>query len=142
MSMTVEIIKKELWNHASKERKMKIEVFFKIGKGEYGEGDKFIGVTNPNIRIIAKKYKDISLFELQKLISSEIHEERLCALIIIVNKNKKADISERKNILKFYIKNIKFVNNWDLVDCSAHYILWHAILDGIQDKKILDKLVI
>ena len=139
--MTAEKLKKELKKYTSSKRKKTNEWFFKTEKGEYGEGDMFIGVTSPDNRKVAKIFSDISLIELQKLISSRIHEHRSCVLYILVIRYKKSDLTERKKILKFYLKNLHFVNNWDLVDSSAHYILGQAILDQIQDKKILDKLV-
>lgn len=103
--------------------------FFKTGKGQYGEGDVFIGVTVPEQRAIAKKYKDLKLLDLQKLISSPIHEERLTALIILVDKFKKNKGVERENLFKFYIINLKYINNWDLVDSSAHKIIGEFLLD-------------
>ena len=105
---------------ATEERKKTNEWFFKTEKGGYGYGDIFIGVTVPEIRKISKKFSSIiSLSETKKLIQSPIHEIRLCALIILVNQYKK-DNSDK--VFDFYIQNISFVNNWDLVDASAPYI--------------------
>ncbi len=105
---------------ATEERKKTNEWFFKTEKGSYGYGDIFIGVTVPDIRKISKKFALlISLNETKKLIQSPIHEVRLCALIILVNKYKKSNPDE---IFDFYIQNISYVNNWDLVDSSAPYI--------------------
>ena len=115
--------------------------FFKTGKGEYGEGDNFLGVVVPNQRQIAVKYKDLSLVDLQKLLSSNIHEYRLTALFILVSQYKqfKKDKEKRGVIIKFYLKNTKNINNWDLVDSSAHYILGDYLLDK-KDRSILYKL--
>ena len=100
-----------------------ISKFFKAGWGEYAEGDKFIGVSVPNCRIIAKKYSDLPLSEIQKLIRSEIHEERMVALLILVEQFEKADRKEQERIFNFYLKNIKYINNWDLVDLSSYKIV-------------------
>ena len=98
--------------------------FFKTGPGEYGEGDKFLGVTVPEIRKAASKHKDISLDELRTLVSNKLHEVRLMGLIILVNKYKKSKLHiEKQEIVDFYINNLEYVNNWDLVDSSAHHIL-------------------
>ncbi len=97
--------------------------FFKTGLGEYGEGDIFIGVTVPRIRQIAKEYKMLPLEELHNLVQSSIHEERLTAIIILVLRYAHATEEEREAIYKFYISHIQWINNWDLVDCSAEYIV-------------------
>lgn len=107
--------------------------FFKTSEGQYGYGDKFIGVTVPEQHAIAKKYKDITLGDAEKLLQSEIHEERLTALFILVNKfNRKSDQNTQKDIFELYLRNLKHVNNWDLVDSSAHKIIG----EYIKDKKI------
>lgn len=105
---------------ATEERKRTNEWFFKTEKGSYGYGDIFIGVTVPDIRKISKKFSSIiSLSETKKLIQNPIHEVRLCALIILVNQYKNDNPDE---IFDFYIQNISYINNWDLVDTSAPYI--------------------
>jgi len=133
-------IQKYLRQYATLERKRKIEWFFKTGKGQYGEGDKFIGITNPDIRKVARQYQDIDLQEIKLLLHSPIHEDRLCALIILVNQNKKANLDTRQKIVKLFLDNLAFINNWDLVDCSSHYILGRAISEGVENINILDKL--
>ncbi len=107
--------------------------FFKTGKGEYGEGDIFIGVMVPQIREAAKKFKEISLIELQKLIQSEIHEERLCAALILTYKKL------GKDIVDFYLRNTKYLNNWDIIDLTAPRILGNWMLENKNDRKILYK---
>jgi len=99
--------------------------FFKAGKGEYAEGDKFLGVTVPDQRKVVKEYWNrISLQEIAELLSSKIHEHRHCALLMLVNKFEKAKTEkEKKEIVNFYLKHKKFINNWDLVDNSAYKIL-------------------
>ena len=107
--------------------------FFKAGKGEYGEGDRFLGVTVPNIRAIAKLHKDVSIEEIRELIQSEWHEVRLCALIIMVEKSKKKDEALRKELFNLYLSQTKRINNWDLVDLSCRFIIGEYLLDKSRD---------
>lgn len=97
--------------------------FFKTGPGQYGEGDKFIGVTVPNIRKVAKEGRNTSLQEIEKLLHSSWHEDRLLALIVLVNQFKKANSTHQKTIYEFYLNNTQYINNWDLVDTSASNIV-------------------
>jgi|SRR6218665_2340337 len=115
--------------------------FFKTGKGEYGEGDIFIGVTVPDQRSVAKEfYNKISLEELSELLSSKIHEHRLTALLILVYKYEKTkDKIQQKEIIDFYLNHTKHINNWDLVDTSCYKILGRYCFEN-QDSKILEKL--
>lgn len=118
-------IKSALQDLALPEKAVFFPRFFKAGKGEYAEGDEFIGVTVPDQRKIAKEYwQRISLPEIAELLSSKIHEHRHCALLMLVNKfeKEKSEI-ERFEIVSFYLKHKKFINNWDLVDNSAYKIL-------------------
>ena len=110
--------------------------FFKTGKGEYGEGDLFIGVTVPEVRTVATKYKNLSLQELDILIADQIHEVRLCVLIILTNRMKKATEKTREEIYEFYIKNTKYINNWDLVDTSVRDIVGAYLFDKDIEKLI------
>lgn len=112
--------------------------FFKTGKGEYGEGDIFLGLTVPQQRQIAKKYIHLTLKELQKLLSSKIHEYRLTALFILIAKYKKAGKEEREEIFDFYLKNTAHINNWDLIDLSAPSIVGDYLLN--KDRNILYRL--
>lgn len=121
--MSFDNIVLDLQKVASTEKAAFFPNFFKTGPGQYGEGDKFIGVTVPNQRLIAKKYASISLNELSKLLSSPIHEHRLTALLILVDKYEKANQQNKKEIYEFYLNNLKGVNNWDLVDSSAYKIV-------------------
>lgn len=115
--------------------------FFKTGKGEYAEGDLFIGVTVPDQRTVAKEFYDkISLEELIELLSSKIHEHRLTALLILVHQFEKTkDKIKQKEIIDFYLKHTKYINNWDLVDTSCYKILGRYCFEN-QDSKLLDKL--
>jgi len=139
--LTYQQVRKELKKYASAKRKKTNEWFFKIGKGEYGEGDQFMGVRVPDARKVAKKFIDLKFIELEKFLQSKIHEERFTALLILVEKFKKADKENRRKIYKFYLKNKKQVNNWDLVDLSAHHIVGKYLLENPKEKKILNKFV-
>ena len=110
--------------------------YFKTGKGEYGEGDVFIGLTVPQVRAIAKKYRDLPLTDIEKLLHNNIHEYRLTALIILTEKYKRA--VNKKEIVDLYLKNTRYINNWDLVDLSSHELLGTFLLD--KPRTILYKL--
>lgn len=97
--------------------------FFKTGKGEYGEGDIFLGITVPNQRKVARKFKHMPLNEVEKLLQSDFHECRLTAVILLVYKIEKADQAVIDEVAEFYLKNIRYVNNWDIVDSSCRFIL-------------------
>lgn len=103
--------------------------FFKTGKGEYGEGDQFLGVIVPEQRKIAKTYKELPLKEIDLLLQSRIHEHRLTALLILVDQFKRANEMHKKQIFDFYIKRTSHINNWDLVDSSAPHIVGIYLLD-------------
>jgi 3-methyladenine DNA glycosylase AlkD len=111
--------------------------FFKTGAGAYAEGDIFLGVSAPSIRRLAKKYyQDLKINDLDELISSKIHEERALSLIILVLKFDKAkDESQIRLIYDYYLKNMHNINNWDLVDISAHYIIGRYLFD--KDRSML-----
>lgn len=128
---------KKLKNPAKKKI---LQRFFKTGIGEYGEGDIFLGLTSAEIKNVAKKYFEETEFEgIKKLLDSEIHEERMCALRILVLKYEKIkDEKDKKQIYNFYIKNAQQINNWDLVDVSAPNIVGNYLLK--KDRKILYKL--
>ena len=103
--MTAKDLKKELGFYTNFEKAALLQRFFKTGKRQYGEGDIFLGIIVPNTRIVAKKYVELSLSEIRKVLYSKIHEERLCALLLLVEKYKKADETNKKKIFDFYIKN-------------------------------------
>ncbi|MFA5175991.1 MAG: DNA alkylation repair protein [Candidatus Nanoarchaeia archaeon] len=130
-------IKNDFNSLKNPEKAKKLAGFFKTAKGEYGYGDNFLGIIVPEQRKLAKKYPNLSLENLQELLSSNIHEYRLTSLFILISKYKKAD-SEKEKIFKFYLKNTKNINNWDLVDLSAPNIVGHYLND--KDKNILYKL--
>lgn len=135
--MSLAELRKEIKTVSIPDKAKFLQRFFKTGKGEYAEGDIFLGIVVPVQRQIAKKYKTISFHNLQKLITSKYHEERLIALLILVERFKKADETEKDEIVKFYLDNRKGINNWDLVDLSAPKILGEYLLN--EDRKILYK---
>jgi 3-methyladenine DNA glycosylase AlkD len=129
---------KDLQNLANPEKAKILQRFFKTGKGEYGEGDLFLGITVPEQRKLAKKYQALTLKEVQKLLSSSYHEHRLTSLLILVIKYSKSDEEGKKEIVDFYLKNTKHINNWDLVDSSADKIIGDYLLE--RARSILYKL--
>lgn len=136
--ITAYFVKNELKKYANKGKEEIFIRFFKTGKGEYGEGDMFWGITVPNIRDVAKRYyKDISLEEVQRLIESEIHEIRLTGDIILTYKYEKGDIEEKERVYTFYINNLKGCNNWDIVDLSCSKIIGNYLLQNRNKRDIL-----
>lgn len=130
-------LKSEIKQSSNPERAKISQRFFKTGKGEYGEGDIFIGITVPESRKIAKKYSNLELEYISELLKSKIHEERLIALLILVDKFKKAkkNKSEQRKIFEFYLTQSQFVNNWDLVDLSADKIVGEFLFN--DEKQLL-----
>lgn len=128
-------LKKELKQLANPEKAKIYQRFFKTGRGEYGEGDIFIGLTVPQSRQIAKKYFNLPLEDIKILLESEIHEERLIAILLLVHLYQ---TTKGEKIIDFYLSHTKKINNWDLVDLSADKILGAYLLD--KDRKILYKL--
>ena len=136
-------VKKYLRKAADKKKAIILARFFKTGKGDYGEGDVFIGVVVPQQRKIAAKFAELPFKEIKELLKSKIHEERLTGLIILVNQYKKSfKVSKfkkgeilRKQFFNFYVKNISSVNNWDLVDLSCRDIIGEHLIN--RQRKIL-----
>lgn len=136
----IEDIKKEFKKYASKERADHSARFFKTGKGEYSEGDLFLGVSNPNIHKVVNQFKkEIGIDETVYFLQHKIHDYRLFALEVLKYKYKRGDRNVKKEIVDIYLDNIKYINNWDLVDLSAPNILGDYLLD--RDRKILYELV-
>ncbi|OGC81797.1 MAG: DNA alkylation repair protein [Candidatus Abawacabacteria bacterium RBG_16_42_10] len=132
---TVSHLLTELKSLQDKEKQKAYMRFFKTGKGEYGEGDTFWGITMPKQRMVAKKYLDLALPDIQKLLNSDVHECRMTGLLILTYQFNKASDGTRKKIADFYIRNTKRINNWDLVDVTTPRILGKYLLD--KDRKIL-----
>lgn len=120
-----------LQNQANLKRAESTMRFFKTGKGEYGEGDLFIGISMPDLRILAKQFEMLARSEIQQLMQSPIHEERMLAVIILTRQYKQ----NKQEVYQFYVDNLQYVNNWDLVDVSAHLIMGQHLMD--QGKSIL-----
>jgi 3-methyladenine DNA glycosylase AlkD len=141
MTQTIKTIIKELEKFGSPERAKHSLRFFKTGPGQYGEGDVFYGASVPEMRIVAKKYKDINLDDVQELLKNKYHECRLVALMILVEKyNRAVDVKNKKTIYEMYLNNTKYINNWDLVDSSAHKIVGAYIYSHPDEIKTLFRL--
>lgn len=130
-------VRREIQQEGDKKKAQFLGRFFKTGKGEYAEGDVFLGLTVPQSRIIVKKYKDLPLKDCVELLHSPIHEERLIALLIFVSQFTKGDNEGKKKIYDRYLANTKYINNWDLVDLSAGYIVGGYLLE--RPRGILEK---
>ena len=126
----------ELRSLSDDEKKVVLPKFFKTAKGEYGEGDRFMGVVVPSVRTVAKKFKNVSLDVVEGLLESEWHECRLCALLILREKFAKSP----DEIAQFYLLHMTGINNWDLVDLSAPYILGTYLLERPWERIILYQL--
>ena len=115
--------------------------FFKTGVGQYGHGDVFAGVTVPEQRKVARQFRDLPLAEIDKLLANKIHECRLTALLVLVGQYQKADATACERIVQFYLAHTSRINNWDLVDSSASYILGlHLLYADEKKRKILYRL--
>ncbi|MDH5545741.1 MAG: DNA alkylation repair protein [Gammaproteobacteria bacterium] len=136
--MKLEDVKRELRKTADEKIATHALRFFKTGKGEYGEGDTFIGVRVPQIRALAKKAKSLSDQEAETLIQSPIHEERMLGLFIWRHQFDKGDTARQSQIYQSYLDHVAHINNWDLVDCSAHYIVGQYLYE--RSRKPLYKL--
>ncbi|MBU0580527.1 MAG: DNA alkylation repair protein [Candidatus Margulisbacteria bacterium] len=130
-------IKKELAKYIDPEKAKIYPRFFMAGIGEYGEGDIFIGVTVPNIQKIAKKYINLPFPEIKTLLSAKIHEYRCLAVHVLIYRYQKGSKQEQEKIAKFYLANLKGINNWDLVDISTPKILGHYLFD--KDRSVIYK---
>jgi len=139
MAMTSNQIEKRLRSFASKEKAALLQRFFKTGPGQYGEGDKFLGVMVPQTRLVVKEFREAPLPEVTKLLRSPWHEERLCALLLLVSKFERGDDAKRKKIFGLYLRNTRYINNWDLVDLSAHKIIGPYLNGG--SRALLYRLV-
>lgn len=131
-------ILKELEACADPVKREVLSRFFKTGKGQYGEGDKFLGVVVPNTRLVAKRHKDEPFEVMAALLQSGWHECRLCALLMLVERFKKSDEKGRKSIFDFYLSQTARINNWDLVDLSAPGIVGEYLKD--KPREVLYRL--
>ena len=132
MKTKVESIQKELEAYIDPVKREYLPRFFKTGKGQYGEGDKFLGVVVPNTRQVAKQHKHEPFGVMATLLQSEWHECRLCALLMLVERFKKSDEKGKKEIYDFYLSQTGRINNWDLVDLSAPGIVGEYLKDKLR----------
>jgi 3-methyladenine DNA glycosylase AlkD len=129
-------LKQAILQLANPERAIQTARFFKTGKGQYGEGDIFIGLSNPQVQALVKEHwKNMNLSDIQILMNDKIHELRFAGLLVLVAQFPKSSSIQQRNIVDFYVKNIHQINNWDLVDCSAYKILGKFLLE--KDRQIL-----
>ena len=140
MSNRLKELRREIKTLSSREASKTMQWFFKTGKGEYGEGDVFVGLKVPTQRKLAREFRDLSFSDLKLLLNSTVHEERLIALLILVDNYRRGDEQAKEEIFSFYLKNRKGINNWDLVDLSAPKIIGKHLLT--KDKSLLFKFAV
>ena len=131
---------KQLKAAGSSERARNLSRFFKTAPGEYGAGDLFLGLTVPQIRAIVKDHANLPLGEIKILLASKYHEVRLAGAMFLVEQARGADRQTKKQLAEFYLKNLKRINNWDLVDLSAPTVVGEYLLIASAERKILRKL--
>lgn len=132
-------LKRDLVTLADHKKAEVLQRFFKTGPRQYGEGDIFLGITVPRLRNVAKKYKHIQLKYVKRLLDSNIHEERLVSLLLLVQRYNDSSDKEKERIVRFYLGNTKHINNWNLVDLTAPNILG-SFLKEKEDRSLLYKL--
>jgi len=137
-TLTLSDLQRELVRASDPHSARDLAVFFKTGKGEYGEGDEFCGITVPELRKIAKRYLHLPLADVKKLLGSRVHEHRFTALEILVFQFEAGDESAKKRVFDFYLKHARYINNWDLVDTSAPYIVGEYL--ATRPRKVLYQL--
>ncbi len=131
-------VRRDLRKVSTPERARSSKWFFKTARGEYGAGDRFLGVSVPHLRTLAREYRDMSLKHVALLLQSSWHEERLLALLILVRQYARADDRTRRTIHRLYLRNTRSINNWDLVDSSAAQIVGAHGEKG--DRRVLRRL--
>ena len=131
-------IRRDLRKVASAERAKINQWFFKTDPGEYGHGDRFLGVTVPQLRAIARTHQDLQLEEVRELLTSPWHEERLLALLMLVRQYERGDERTRRTVYQLYLRHTRWINNWDLVDSSAGQIVGAHLESG--DRSTLRRL--
>ena len=136
--MPLKDIRRTLRRHQDKAKAKALRRFFKTGPGGYAEGDIFLGVTVPVLRGLAKQFQGLELKSAVELLRSPIHEERLLALLILILKYRQSDTNDKSRIYSIYLKNTKYINNWDLVDVTAKHIIGDFLRD--KDKGVLYEL--
>ena len=131
--MSAALLIDSLQTLTDEEKAIFLQRFFKTGKGQYAQGDIFWGIKVPETRQVAKAYRSLPLSEIEKIMKNPVHEVRLCGLMILVEQFKKANETEKKTIVDFYLSNTQYINNWDLVDLSCYHILGNYLLDKPRD---------
>ncbi len=137
--MSFDVVRRELLLFRDSERAQKYQKFFQTHKGGYGEGDQFLGITVPHIRKIVKQHAQLSLNLIVRLVISKFHEERMCGLLMLVEKYKRGNSIEQKNIYSVYVAHSRYINNWDLIDVTAPHIIG-AYVYKQHTRKILVRL--
>lgn len=137
-TLTIADLQRELRQAADPEHARNLAWFFKTGKGEYGEGDRFCGITVPIQRKIALRYTHLPLADVKRLLRSPVHEHRFTGLEILVLQYERGDHSRKRRVFDFYLENLRHINNWDLVDTSAPYIAGDYLL--WRSRRVLYKL--
>ena len=136
--LTAEHFIERLTAHQSPAEREKLQRYFKTGPGEYGEGDRFLGIRSVPLRALARRHQDLSLASCRALLRSPLHEARLLALLMLVRRSERGDAATREAAYRLYLDNSERVNNWDLVDVSAPAIVGGRLVDG--DRAMLDRL--
>lgn len=133
--MTAKEVEAALQAHADAKDAVFLQRYFKTGEGEYGAGDTFIGIRVPAIRAVCKKFKNLSLIEIEELLGSHVHEYRVAAVILLANQFAGASNDTQKDIFDTYVKNVYSgrINNWDIVDISAEFIMGEYLKDKPRD---------
>ena len=141
---TAAAIVKQLEALGNKQAALHLQRFFKTGKGEYAEGDRFFGITVPISRRVVKQHTDLPPGEIRKLLRSPYHEARLVALLIMVRAHQRGDAATRDRLHRLYLANTQYINNWDLVDLSAEHVVGahlgagrHALLTQLARSRVL-----
>ncbi len=132
--------RKDLHAAANAKRAVFFKRFFRTGKGEYGEGDVFLGLTVPQSRVLAKRHRTLGMADIRSMLASKFHEERFIALLLLGDRYDRGDQAERKRVAAFYLKHAECANNWDLVDVSAYKILGRHLMETEASTDVLDRL--
>lgn len=127
---------------ANPKRADALQGFFQTGPGQYGEGDRFLGLRVPDVRAVAKEAKALTLADVEALLDSEWHEARLAALAVMVNRFPKAGQADREAMVALYLRRTDHINNWDLVDVSAPHIVGAYLLDRDDALDVLERLAV
>jgi 3-methyladenine DNA glycosylase AlkD len=136
LNVMIAAIQRELDGLGDASRAATLQRFFKTGPGEYAAGDRFRGIRVPILRGLARKYQDVSLAAAERLLQSTFHEDRLLALLILIRHYQRGGQVIRDKVHRLYLKNTRFVNNWDLVDVSAPHLVGHYLRDHPNDTLI------